>query len=461
MGFEFMLIKNRQELIENGLTSYHRKAREIALNVLEEVLKEADPKIAVKNSIEVSGETTKISDKVFNLKELENIYVVGAGKAGGGMAEAVEELLGSKIKEGYVNIPEGTAERYRTNIIELNEASHPIPSDSGVKGSERILKILEKAGKRDLVLVLISGGGSALIPAPSGRLTLKDLQSVTDDLLRSGAAIDEINVVRKHLSDTKGGGLAAAAYPANVVSLIISDVVGDPINTIASGPTAPDSSTYNEALEILRKYHLEKEHPGVADHLGQGVKAAIPETVKPGDRVFKDVHNVLICSNKMVLEKVLENLKQEYEASILTTEQEGEAREVGVKIGRLVADSAKKGAPESKPRVIIAGGETTVTVRGGGKGGRNQELVLGALSYIKGARAAVASAGSDGIDGVTDAAGAIADGMSYPRSIKVGLSHEDYLGANNSYYFFQKLQDLIITGPTGTNINDVTIIVFV
>ncbi|MFQ5975558.1 MAG: glycerate kinase [Candidatus Hydrothermarchaeales archaeon] len=451
-----MLVANWEGLIKNGSTLRDRKAREIALKILEKVLEEADPKRAVKKIFRIRGHELDVKGTKFNLREMENIYVIGGGKASGGMAETLEEILGQRITKGFVNIPEGTKARYKTSRIELNETSHPIPNENGVEGSRRILQIADEAREKDLVLILISGGGSSLMPLPLEGLSLKDLQNVTDELLKSGAVINELNAVRKHLSGIKGGRLAMACYPAMAIVLIISDVVGDPLDVIASGPTVPDPSTYNDAMEILRKYGLIGKFPRIREHLLEGSRGKIPESLKPYDEAFSRTHNFLIGCNKMVIQKIHEDISTRYKSEVLATDLEGEAREVGEMLGETIMN--KRGSI-SLPYVIISGGETTVTVKGKGVGGRNQELVLGAMSKLNGEGVVIASMGTDGIDGKTDAAGAIADGRSLKKAIELGLSPQDYLDNNDSYNFFKRMGELVMTGPTGTNVNDVIVMV--
>jgi glycerate-2-kinase len=291
---------------------------------------------------------------------------------------------------------------------------------------------------------------------------LKDIQSLTTALLRSGAVIDEVNTVRKHLSNVKGGRLAAACYPATVISLIISDVVGDSLDVIASGPTVSDSSTYEDALSVLRKYGLLDRFPKIRRHLENGVRGLLPETLKGGDPVLERVYNFLISTNQVVLERVVEGLVDSFDTKILSTSLVGEARIEGARLGRLIVEEARlKDSSSPRPSVLLAGGETTVTVTGSGSGGRNQELVLSAMSVLRGEGVCIVSFGSDGIDGVSDAAGAVADGGSLDRALEFNLRPEEFLDKNDSYNFFKRLGDLIFTGPTGTNINDVVVMVVV
>ncbi len=456
-----MLIQNREGIIKNGDSDRDRRAREIALEVLEKALLEADPKRAIKKAVKLGGNILDINGTEFDLPEIENIYVIGGGKAGGGMAEALEEILGKRILKGFMNIPEGTKKRYRVSRVELNEASHPIPNEKGVEGSRRILEIANEADEKDLVMVLISGGGSSLMPLPLEGLSLEDLQSVTNELLRSGAVINEVNSVRKHLSGIKGGRLAMACHPAKVVALIISDVVGAPLDVIASGPTVPDPSTYSEAIRILEKYGIIDKFPRIWEHLEAGSKGKIPESLKPDDKAFNRVHNFLIMTNEIVIQNVVKGISKQYDSEILATDMEGEAREVGGMLADTVMKKKRSKSPADKPQVILAGGETTVTVRGKGAGGRNQELVLGAMSKLEGEGVVIASMGTDGIDGTTNVAGAIADGRSHKKALELGLSPQNFLDNNDSYNFFKRLKELLITGPSGTNVNDIVVMVLV
>ncbi len=452
-------IKNIKGLIENAESAGDKFAREIALTLLERVLTEADPKVAMQRVLQLNEGKLKIQGQVFVLEAYDKIYVIGGGKAGGGMAESVENLLGERISGGWINIPTGTKKRYKTKIIVLNESTHPVPNEAGVKGSKRILEIAQGAGEKDLVIVLLSGGASALIPYPTEGLSLSDMQDITGGLLRSGADIVEVNSVRKHLSKVKGGRLAQACYPATVVSLIISDVVCDPLDVIASGPTAPDPTTYTDALSVLEKYRLTKDYPRITDYLKNGGRNMHPETLKKGDLCIRRTHNFLISTNSQVLNTVADEFKDRYDIQIFSTTLSGEVREVGRTLARRLMDAAAAHQKSGRSKVLIAGGETTVTVTGDGRGGRNQELVLSAMTEIDGEGICIASMGTDGIDGATDAAGAIADGKSKSRAQAKNLSPQVFLSRNDSYHVFKELDDLIMTGPTGTNVNDVVVLV--
>ena len=457
-----MIIKNRESLVSNGSHHLDKKARGYALTILEEGVKAADPRQAITRNVTRRGDELKINGLTFNLSQFENVYVLGAGKASGAMAEAIEEVLGDKITAGFVNVNLGSSIKSLTGRITLNEASHPIPSEDGMRGTKEILRIAEKAGERDLILYLISGGGSALAPLPADGLTLRDKMDVTSILLKSGATINELNTVRKHLSAIKGGRLAKAAYPATLVGLVISDVIGDPLDIISSGPTTPDPSTFAEAKEILEKYGLWKEAPErVRKHLEEGCSGRVLETPKEKDEAFKKVNNVVVASSNLVMvemEKAAAKLR--LNTLILSSRIEGEAREVGKVLASIATEAKLSDNPAKKPLVIIGGGETTVTVRGKGLGGRNQELTLGAATKISDLNGVVVtSMGSDGLDGPTDAAGALVDGKSLKKALQLGLKPYEYLKENDSYNFFKRLGDLILTGPTGTNVNDFMIMV--
>ncbi|HID90896.1 TPA: glycerate kinase, partial [Candidatus Bathyarchaeota archaeon] len=337
-----------------------------------------------------------------------------------------------------------------------------IPDEDGVRGAEGIIRLASEAAEGDLVICLISGGGSALMPLPAAGIALRDVRRLTAALLRSGATINEVNAVRKHVSRLKGGQLARAAYPATLISLILSDVVGDPLDVIASGPTAPDTTTFDDAIRVLKAYGLWRDAPEpVRERLESGSRGEIPETPKPGDAIFDRTHNIVVGNNRLAsLAACREARRRGFNALLLSSLIEGEARHIGTAYSGIVREILTSGNPVRRPAVVVAGGETTVTVKGRGKGGRNQELVLSASLGIEGLRGvAIASIGTDGVDGPTDAAGAIADGQTAVRARKRGLDARSFLADNDSYGFFTRLGDLILTGPTGTNVNDITVMV--
>ena len=456
-------IKNKTALIKNAQTVLDRKARALALASLEAALEAADPKRIIESKVAIKNRRLKIGEHEFDLRNLEHIYVIGGGKASGKMAEALESILENRISNGVVNVPYGSGP-YKTRNIRLQEASHPIPDHAGVKGAEAMLDLANHAERKDVIICLVSGGGSSLMPLPKGRITLNDKRRVTDALLKSGATINELNTVRKHLSSFKGGWLAKEAYPATIVNLILSDVVGDPLDVIASGPTVPDSTTFSSAVEILGRYRLWESMPmSVRNALTEGRKGRIEETPKKGDRAFRKVYNVIVGNNRSATSAACHELQGAGLRSLLVTSLlEGEARHVGTFLGAIAGEIHASGNPLPKPCGIVAGGETTVTIVGSGRGGRNQELALSASLKISGMKGVViASLSTDGIDGPTDAAGAIVDGKTVPRSHKRRLDANSCLADNDSYSFLSKLDDVILTGLTGTNVNDVSVVVAV
>jgi len=453
-------IKNKSGLVRNGKGRLNRKARHLALQSLEAGLNAADPGKIVRSRVLLGKSNIRVDGFSLDLRKFKSVYVIGGGKAGASMANAINQILGRRITRGFVNVLPGVAGR--TGMIELHQASHPTPDESGVKGTLEMLKIVEKAGKEDLIICLISGGGSSLMPLPRDGVTLHDKREITQALLRSGATIDEINAVRKHISYFKGGWLAKKAYPATILNLVLSDVVGDTISSIASGPSAPDPTTFHDAITILKKHCLWGKTPeSIQKLLSEGEKGVIPETPKPGDKVFRKVHNIVLGNNRSVTTATCQYLRSAgLNSMILPSTLEGEARHVGVILSSIAWEIERAGSPTRRPAAIVAGGETTVTVTGAGTGGRNQELVLAAtpkLPHLNGV--VLASLSTDGVDGPTDAAGAIADGDTLAKAARIGLVPEDFLNANDSYRFFSKLGDLVLTGPTGTNVNDVTVLV--
>lgn len=457
---KMITIRSKQQLISNGMTQLDRKARELALNSLEAAVNAVDPQQLIKSRMILKNSVLKVDEHVFDLKKFRRVYVVGGGKASGSMAEALEQLLDKNITAGIVNVPRG--DRSKTAKITLNQASHPTPDEAGVKGTRKMLEIAEQAEKDDLVICLISGGGSSLMPLPRGDISISDKKALTNTLLKSGANINEINTVRKHISAFKGGWLAKKAYPATILNLILSDVVGDPLDFIASGPTVPDSTTFADAVNVLKKYGLWDKTPlAIRKVLNDVEKGLIAETPKAGDEAFKKTYNVVIGNNRSASIAACNTLKAAgLNTLLLSATLEGEARQVGAILATVAREVLASGNPVSKPAGIVIGGETTVIVKGKGIGGRNQEIPLAAALKIGGLNGAVvASLSTDGIDGPTDAAGAIVDGKTLVRAADAGIVAEHFLADNDSYHFLQKLHDLIFTGQTGTNVNDVSVIV--
>jgi len=437
-----------------------QRLRHDACMILDGALKAVDPVEAVLNALSQEGDILSYEGGSVDLSRTKKIIVVGGGKAGGLMAKAVEGLLGKRITVGCVNVLKGTEDTVRTGRVSLRGASHPIPDHEGVKGVDKMFDLTNGLTKQDLVITLMSGGGSALMPYPASGITLEDMRELTSILLRAGVTINELNAVRKHISGFKGGQFARHVYPARMINLLLSDVIGDPIDTIASGPTSPDESSFMDARDVIVKYVLLDDIPvNVLSRLNIGVNGMCPETPKPGDPIFENVSNLVIANNYMAARaasEVAEGLG--YNSLILSTHIEGEARQVGGMFAGIAREEQSRGLPVPRPAAIIIGGETTVTVKGEGKGGRNQEVALGAIRKVSGLKGVIATLGTDGIDGPTDAAGAMVDGESLKRATELGLNPDVFLDENNSYSFFKPMNDQIMTGPTGTNVNDLTVI---
>jgi glycerate-2-kinase len=457
------VIKNKHQLIRNGSDKISQKLRSNTCDIFETALKAVDPELAIYNTLRLENNVLQFKGGFIDLEEVNQIFLIGGGKAGGLMSKAVETLLGNRISSGIVNVLEGTQKSTSLSYIHLNGASHPVPSQEGVKGVQKMLDQTSNLNEDDLVITLISGGGSALMPLPAEGITLNDLQTITDKLLRAGVMINEFNAVRKHISGFKGGQLAKHCSPARVLSLILSDVIDDPIDTIASGPTAPDVSTFKDALEILEKYDLFKKAPEqVKRRIKAGVNGDLSETPKEDDPIFNRVHNVIIANNSIAAHAAEKKaMEMGYNSKVLTTSIEGEARKVGADLSKIAKGILNNNQPIDKPAAIIIGGETTVTVKGSGRGGRNQELAIGASLNLNCKSCLIATLGTDGIDGPTEAAGAIVDGASIKRAKKKGLDPVRYLDNNDSNTFFKLMGDAIITGPTGTNVNDLALILVV
>jgi glycerate 2-kinase len=430
-----------------------------AQEVFKAGLEAVNPANAINKYLCLKDHRLTVGDIKYDLTKFEYIYVIGAGKASAAMAQGVEKLLGEKLNSGLINTKYDHGLPLRK--IQLTESGHPVPDEAGFLGAQKIVELLEKTGQKDLVIFLISGGGSALLPYPAEGLSLEDKQKVTKTLLEVGANIHEINALRKHMSLVKGGRLARFAFPSTLISLILSDVIGDDLDSIASGPTIPDRSTFGDCLYILDKYHIrDRVPPVVVELMEKGAKGEIEESPKSGDPVFERTQNIIIGSNIQAVEaakKKAHNLG--YNTLILSTFIEGETKDVAKVHAALAKEILSSGNPIGRPACVISGGETTVTIHGKGLGGRNQEFALAAAIDIAGLKGVVVlSAGTDGTDGPTEAAGAIADETSVERAGKMGIDAERFLHENDSYHFFQSLGDLIITGPTHTNVMDLRLV---
>ena len=438
--------------------------RRMARTIFSKAVSSVDPAQRLKDMIRIEKDrllikTEEDSEKVFHLDAFKKIFLIGTGKASASMAQAIEKIFGDRITRGVIAAKYGhVLPLQRTEII---EAGHPIPDQKGFGGAKKIQSLLKESGPGDLVIFLLSGGGSALLPLPAEGITLEEKQQVTQFLLDCGADIREINTIRKHISQIKGGWLARWAFPSTVIGLILSDVVGDPLDVIGSGPTVADISTFEEAWGILTKYDLiERIPPSIRNHLLRGKEGKVEETPKPGEKTFEKVHNYLIGSNLLALRAA------EKEASslglntlILSSSIVGDTREAARFHAAIAKEVISTGNPIPRPACIISGGETTVTVKGHGLGGRNQEFALAGALEISGLEKVVLlSGGTDGTDGPTDASGALADHTTVSRARAAGLDPKAHLENNDAYPFFQRLGDLLITGPTHTNVMDVRIL---
>ncbi len=437
--------------------------RKDALAIFNAGVAAVDPALCISKSCKIKDNSLAIAGHRYDLERFDRIMVIGAGKASAAMGGAMESILPDPIRgritHGLIITKYGHSVPLKK--IKVIEADHPVPDEAGEAAAKKLLEIAETADENTLVINLISGGGSALTPLPAGGITLENKQETTDALLECGAAIHEINTIRKHLSRFKGGQLARAVHPAIMINLVISDVVGDDLSTIASGPAVPDTTTFRECLDIVRKYRLETGLPApVLNHLNQGAAGKSPETPKPGDPVFCNIHHHIIADNMAALKAAQKKADQlGYNSLVLSSMIEGETREVSKVHTAIAKEVVRSGHPVAPPACILSGGETTVTIQGNGKGGRNQEFALACVSDIAGLEnTVILSCGTDGTDGPTDAAGAIADHTTLSRAKALGLDPDRYLSENNAYPFFSQLNDLVKTGPTRTNVMDIRII---
>jgi len=427
-----------------------------AADIFHAVLKAIDPYWLIKERIDHIR-------SIYREGNYGKLYLISFGKAAYPMTKAVSDFADDLLTKGimitkYGHVPEAGV----SHKIEVFEAAHPVPDIQGVLATERVIGLLEKADSATLVVCLISGGGSALLVAPHKDISLAEKQQITQLLLKAGANIQELNTVRKHLSRIKGGRLAEIAYPARVLSLILSDVIGDPLDVIASGPTSPDQTTFQDALKVIKRYDLgNKISENARLILIRGATGEIAETPKEGNPVFAWVQNIIVGSNKKAVETAKREAEgQGYQAAVISAELQGEARDAATWLARKAIEARRGLAGGSQGKIcLISGGETTVTVRGNGMGGRNTELSLAFAQEIKGMKGiTLLSAGTDGTDGPTDAAGAIVDGGTIERAEAAGINPGDYLKNNDSYHFFKSAGGLFITGPTGTNVMDLQII---
>ncbi|MHA2128469.1 MAG: glycerate kinase type-2 family protein [Promethearchaeota archaeon] len=469
-----MFIKNTSEILLRELDKDQFYLSRVAIDAVEKVIKAVQPRNLIENSVRLQGSELIIKDDIFDLKNFKRILIIGGGKATAEMAISLEKLVLKHHEidySGIINVPKGTlnVESFKKSKIKINFASHPVPDENGLNGTKMMMNIIEKSKQDDLIICLISGGGSALLPLPKTEITLQDLQITNSLLLGSGASIHEINTIRKHLSDFKGGNLANNLFnysKATLISLIISDVVGDNLDSIASGPTVPDSTTFKDANEILQNYGMEELVPNsVSNYLKLGLKERELETPKFGDPCFRNVNNYLIGSIKVGTQEIIKFLEKErFEVSLFSDRIEGEAREFGKSLYRIISRETQSILSQKGKikRALIGTGELTVTIKGRGIGGRNQEMLLSFLNHIKEKELhynfLLLGGNLDGKEGNSDAMGALIDNFVLTKMIRKNLDTEKFLNSNDSNSFFRQMNSEIITGPTGCNVNDLVLI---
>jgi glycerate-2-kinase len=431
--------------------------RQAAIDIFLAGVESVKPGNLIDRFVSIDGNTLQIENIQFDLSTIKNIYVVGAGKASAAMAKAIESILGSRITSGHI------VTKYDHSVplefIGITEAGHPVPDENGINGTGQILSMVKRAEKDDLVICLISGGGSALLADVPEGCTLQDLKTLSSVLLKTGANINEINCIRKHLSKVKGGQLAKAASPARVVSLILSDVIGDPLDVIASGPTAPDPTTFADALSIIAKYGIGNEIPvQILSELRAGYDKKQPETLKESDEMFLLTNNLIIGTNLLALKTARQKAESlGFESRIVTNTLQGDVKEVA----NYILDSVKWVEQEKSngKMCLLFAGEPTIKIEGSGLGGRNQHLALMMAKLLEG-RPGITflSGGTDGSDGPTEATGAIADSDTSKKALNLSMSMDQYINNCDSYHFFKEEGGLIITGPTQTNVMDLMVV---
>ncbi len=447
------IIANRGKLVSHG----NSRGREIIVDIIEYALQSVNSYVLTRKTIHVEDDVLYVDQLKYDLSKIRNIFVVGAGKASFSIAQAVEDVLGARIRKGVVNVKRG--EKRRLKHIKIREAGHPVPDEEGYEGAKEILEVAQEAGEGDLVFCLITGGASALMPLPYEGISLDDKKRVNELLLKCGATIDEINAVRNHISAIKGGRLAKYIHPAETVNLIVMDEVAG----LPWGPSVPDPSTFWECIRILKKYDLWSRVPESArHHLENGLNDPAMETLKPRDFENMKVHNIILADNQKICQAAKEKAEQlGLRAVVLTTLLEGESREAGIVLATIAREVEARGRPIEPPCVLICGGETNVRMAGEcGKGGPSQEFALGSSLKLDGSRRIViASVDTDGTDGPTDVAGGIVDGYTLERAREKGLDIYGSLMKHDAYVVLDELGDAIRTGPTETNVMDLDVVV--
>lgn len=447
----------------------HSQGQVIA-RILSAALNAVDPYQAVRRHVRRQGNHLLVGERVFHLSPSGRVFLIGAGKASRSMARALVDILGDDLTAGAVITKEGQGETH-IGAVSVLHGGHPLPDEQSLASTRQVLSRVTDPQPDDLVLCVISGGGSALLTDPTEGIGLSDLQHLTQALLACGASIQEINVLRKHLDRVKGGQLLRRLAPARVISLILSDVVGNPLDVIASGPTAPDPSTYQQGLEILSRYGLPAQIPASILHvLERGARGELPETPKPDDPIFQQVTHQIVGDNFQAAQAAVDTAREAgFHAGLLTTYLQGEAREAGQFLAAVLRQMAFSGDPLPRPACLVVGGETTVTLDdteapkdfGGlrAKGGRNQELALAAVKGLAGLQDVfLVTLATDGEDGPTDAAGAVVTGETLNRAQRQGMDVAEHLQHHASYTFFAALDDLLKPGYSGTNVNDLTLL---
>jgi glycerate 2-kinase len=452
-------IVGKQLLIRNGSSAPNQRARRLCLDAFEEALAAIDPSDSVRANLKIREERLIVGH--FSIPLSGIIRVIAVGKASYSMFTAATEILKNRVASGILVAPKDAKVPKLSWQFKIFHAGHPFPDQEGIRASEQIISSIERMRKDELLLCLISGGASAMLPAPVDGIALEDKRKLTKQLIESRASIHEINTIRRHLSELKGGRLVERCSAGTIISLIISDVSGNVLADIASGLTAPDPTKFRDAVNVLKKLNLWGVAPqSVKLHLVQGLRGRIPETPKPGNLIFKRTYNSIIADNRTACEAAKKALqKRRIRSAILTSSLNMEAQSLGSLLASIAVESARFHRPLRGSDALILGGETTVEVRGSGKGGRNQETALSAVERIAGLQGIVVAAlGTDGIDGNSPAAGAMVDGRSKMRASQLGLNVGSFLKRNDSYAFFRKLGDNIVTGRTGTNVGDLYMI---
>jgi glycerate 2-kinase len=456
-----MMIRNRARVARNGVTPVNRRARHFCIDALESALHAVEPSRCLTSAAKVQGNRLLAGGLSYSLSRFSRIMLLGVGKASTTMFETTERMLRGFDTYGILIAPKGTNLTRLDQRFECFQTGHPLPDQEGLKASKRVIQAIADMSESELLICLISGGGSAMLPAPAEDISIHDKRAVTNQLVKSHATIHEINTVRRHLSQLKGGRLVQLCKASTILTLIMSDVPGNHLADIASGLTAEDPTSYHDAISIMTKYDLWNSAPNkIKRHLVQGVRGKIPETPKPGSANFRRVHNVIVADNYKACAAAKQVLAAKHvSASVLASSVEMYSSAMGGLLAAIAQNYAEHYRPNLDSRAVIFGGETTVTVSGKGKGGRNQECVLSAVQAISGIdRAVIAALGTDGVDGNSKAAGAMADGRTLVRARKLGMTPQPFLDNNDSYRFFQALGDNLVTGPTGTNVGDLYVV---